>query len=322
MNFFIKRQDITKKRMTYVSNSGNGYQGLERAVNRVYNVNINLNIGTMNINNGIQHSIAAEQGSNVVVYNNIESIVNQNRTTNYVVNLDNRRVEFLSPYIGSTRGKTGTGYLERGYGRKLISNDYNPQPLYENSITTGLLKKNRPRVQFIEEAEEIRPLVEETFKKVTGEEFPKNIEVRLCSEKEMKEAHSHFGGTWNPGIMGFAINRTEEPSLVFIRKGELDSVMLTTGHEIGHVLTTTLGNNVDEEAKAFAFEMAWVKAIIEKNIGGLAGNFNPEFIPAKNGLHDKAFGWVQKLIKNGKEALRIFKELASGLITTNRTIQP
>ena len=286
-------------------------------VNKFY-----INVGSVNVhngdvNNGIVHSISAQRTGDVHVYNNVETLVNNHHTTNYVINMDNRRVEFVSPYadgrmLGNSRG---AGYLEhRGY--KLLGHDGSPGAGYDmgsieyhNTITQGLLKKKRPVVQFVEDAEEVRPLVEETFLRLTGEEFPRDIAVRVCDEETMKKAHSMHGGRWSPGIMGFAIN---EQRMVFARKGDLDMLMLTLGHEIGHVLTAQLGEAVDEEAKAFAFEMAWVKTIMENDIGGLAGSFNPDFVPAANGLHDRAFAFVQKLVRKGKKAMEVFRDIALG----------
>ncbi|MFC1723669.1 hypothetical protein ACFL0V_06010 [Nanoarchaeota archaeon] len=285
-------------------------------VNKFY-VNIGqVNVNHGNVNYGIQHTIAAERTGDVHVYNNIESVVNQQITnnTNYVVNMDNRKVEFIEPYSGrKVIGENGSGALD-GYAQQQIGTDYNSAPAYQQSITQGLLKKRRPVVQFVEDMGQVRELVEETFEKVTGERFPENIVVSVCDEQEMKKAHTHFGGDWNPGIMGFAINKTSEASSIFVRENDLDELMLTLGHEIGHVLTRRLGNAVDEEAKAFAFEMAWVKAIIEHDVGGLGESFNPDFTPAENGLHDKAFMFVKQIVDGGKDAMRVFKELAIGAL--------
>jgi hypothetical protein len=76
------------------------------------------------------------------------------------------------------------------------------------------------------------------------------------------------------------------------------------------VIAPRLDDAVDEEAKAFAFELAWARKIVENNIGNLAANFNPDFVPAANGLHDRAFAFVQRMVKRGKEALQVFLELA------------
>ncbi len=292
--------------MSYATNSYQGRPGINNVVNNFY-INIGrVDVHNGDINNGIQHTVAAQKVGDVHVYNNIENVVNNQ--TNYVINMDNRKIEFVSPY--STNRDAGAGYVEHKAVPQ-IEHNYNPMNSYQNNVSYNILKKRRPMVQFVKDAEQVSPLVEATFIELTGEEFPKDIVVHVCDEDTMKKAHANWGGVWNPGIMGFAIN---EQRAVFVKKGDLDVLMLTLGHEIGHVLTPTLRDAVSEEAKAFAFELAWVKKIIEKNIGGLAGNFDPDFVPAANGLHDKAFGFVQKLVKKGRKAVEVFKELAQGAI--------
>ena len=92
--------------------------------------------------------------------------------------------------------------------------------------------------------------------------------------------------------------------------------MVTIGHEIGHVVAPTLRNKHDEEAKAFAFEFAWVKAIRENNIGALADCLR-ETIPADNGLHNVAFGFVLDFMKKGKDALELHLDLVRGYYSFN-----
>ena len=41
-------------------------------------------------------------------------------------------------------------------------------------------------------------------------------------------------------------------------------------------------------------------------------NFNIDFQPANNGIHDKAFNAIQDLIKKGKQALDLFWQVAQG----------
>jgi hypothetical protein len=285
---------------------------LEQAVNKFY-VNGDLNINNGSINHGIQHSIAAQRTGDIHIQNNIETRVGI--TNNYVLNLDNRKVEFISPYIGDgARGKIGYGHRNDGYLLTGPAGNYDNSREYHSSITVGLLRPRRPATQFIDSAEEIKGIVMEAFEAVTGQSFPDDIVVRVCDEDEMKKAHKSNGGTWSPGIMGFALNRHPYPSTIFIRKNHLDALMLTVGHELGHVIAPRLDDPVDEEAKAFAFELAWAKKIVENNIGNLAANFNPDFMPAANGLHDKAFAFVQRIVKKGKEALQVFLEIAKGML--------
>jgi hypothetical protein len=319
---FINRGRVIDRVMTYSSCCGScggsgGYSSsnpsnLERSVNKFY-----INIGSLNVNNGIQHSIAAQQLGDVHVYN--QTIDNRTAVqNNYTLNLDNRKVEFLSPYIDG--GQSRVGPRQIGYSQKQAN--YLPYEKllhnrmeYQSMITTGILKQGRPVVQFIEDAAEIKDIVIETFHALTGKEFPEAITIRVCDDKEMKKAHLAHGGTWSEGILGFAINRGRGISSIFVKKADLDALMLTVGHYIGHVLTQTLNNPVDEEAKAFAFELAWAKTIIKNDIGCLGKSFNVDFRPANNGLHDKAFNFVQSLARRGKEAIDSFWSLARGALT-------
>lgn len=295
---------------------------LEGVVNKFYinigntTINNHNTVDNRQINNGIHHSIAAERTGDIHVYS--QSIDNRVgfQQNNYVVNMDNRKVEFIPPYIG---GQGSQRYLPVRDSYALPTSQDTlqlPQPGHEYSsmITTGLLNSSRPLTQFVDTAEDVQELVKETFQTLTGSALPNNIIMHVCDEKEMAEAHKKSGGgEWNPGILGFALNRHPLPSHIFIKQNHLDALMLTIGHELGHVLTTSLGNVIDEEAKAFAFELAWAKTIMENNIGNLANNFNVDFRPANNGIHDRAFNFVQKLVEKGKKALDLFWNISQGL---------
>ncbi|MBW2971528.1 hypothetical protein KY359_00700 [Candidatus Woesearchaeota archaeon] len=301
--------------MTYAScnscYSAASSRRLEGVVNKFY-VN-----GDLHVNNGIQHTIAAQRTGDVHVHS--QSIDNRVQN-NYVLNLDNRKVEFVSPYIGDS-GRKEVSYNTRKnqYLLPSPSGSYNNSQSaeYQSSITVGLLNPRRPHTQFINDAEEVESIVRETFEKLTCQAFPDDIVVRVLSEEEMKSAHKANGGKWSPGIMGFALNRSPYPSSIFVRKNHLDALMLTVGHELGHVLSERLASDVDEEAKAFAFELAWAKCIVENDIGGLAANFNVDFMPAENGLHDRAFAFVQSAVKKGKNAMQVFWEMGKGILKVN-----
>ena len=83
--------------------------------------------------------------------------------------------------------------------------------------------------------------------------------------------------------------------------------MLTIGHEIGHVMSLPLKNIQTEEAKAFAFSIAWIKTIREKNIANLESAINMR--PAINGIHNIAFDFVINKIKQGEDAIQVFESL-------------
>ena len=91
--------------------------------------------------------------------------------------------------------------------------------------------------------------------------------------------------------------------------------MLTIGHELGHVLTKTLDNPQDEEAKAYAFSLAWMNVIREYDIAGLADAIVAER-PAENGLHNVAFFFVERLIRQGKGVWEVYTGIIQRLIST------
>ncbi|MBI5393583.1 hypothetical protein HZA96_06980 [Candidatus Woesearchaeota archaeon] len=139
-----------------------------------------------------------------------------------------------------------------------------------------------------------------------------DISIKLCDTDELKRIHELFGGKWESSIQGFSVNKTRQ---IFVKKSDLDKVMLVIGHEIGHVLSHALPNKQDEEAKAFAFEMAWMKTIVEQDIANLKENIAIDFKPAKNGLHDISFNFVSKIISAGKKALDVYQELMYGILS-------
>ena len=178
------------------------------------------------------------------------------------------------------------------------------------------LNPDRPKVKFITNLEELKPIITETFESLTGTQFPDDINIRICSSSELKKAHEKISGSWSNNIQGFSLNRNRKGiNEIFVKEDCLDSMMVTIGHEIGHVMTPTLNDRVNEEAKAFAFSLAWMETIKENNIGGLAPNISIN--PAKNGLHDKAFNFVIELLNSGKTSFEIFSDIAKGEFSFN-----
>src|SRR3989338_2589669 len=199
------------------------------------------------------------------------------------------------------------------YNQKVAS--YFPnQGKKEYHATEGFLKLYRPKTQFIEAAADIESLVKETFKHTTGKDFPDNIVVRVLDKEEMKQVHEQNGGMWIDSIQGFSIN-SKQTKQVFVKSADLDKVMIVVCHEIGHVLTPSLSNAHDEEAKAFAFEFAWIETIMKHNIGNLKANFTLDLKPANNGLHDVASNFVKKLLQMGKEAIDVYGEIVGRVVT-------
>jgi len=172
----------------------------------------------------------------------------------------------------------------------------------------------RLKTQFINTTEQIQNLIEETFELMLKKKLP-NIIIQICNKEELRQIHSRFG-SWNDNIQGFALNN-KNLKQIFVKNNNLDELMLTIGHEIGHVYTKSLSNNHDEEAKAFSFTMQWAKTIKKHNIGNLKENIkeNLDFNPARNGLHDLAFFFVKNLVDKGLKPMQIHQDLVKGYVS-------
>ncbi len=198
-----------------------------------------------------------------------------------------------------------------------LSNQYDlyiAQPTAVFSPETFITQPTR----FIGSAAEIEEYVKEAFLHTTGKALPDNIEITLCTKEELKEANARWGGTWSEGIQGFCINKHGKGiSHVFVKTGELANVMLTVGHELGHVQSPALKNHADEEAKAFAFSMAFMNAIRKKDIAGLKEVF-VEHLPAHNGIHDVGYVYVANKVRFGEDPFDVFRTLVEQSLNTQQ----
>lgn len=197
---------------------------------------------------------------------------------------------------------------------KYLSGKYLSKPAEKFEFGADeFLLSNRPATIFVQDEEQSQltmRAVKEAFKLMTKDELPRNLAIHILNEEDFRKAHS-MTGQWSEGIMGFSINRQGRgANEVFAKKDHFDRLMLTIGHEIGHVMSRTLNNQHDEEAKAFAFSLAWMQTIVKNNIAGLSQNINP--MPANNGLHNVAFEFVAGMIKKGQSAIDIFTDIILG----------
>lgn len=205
--------------------------------------------------------------------------------------------------------------LNPEYERIAVNMEYSEQKYSahyaeEHSFSPQIfLSSSRPKVAFIDDENQIRKFIEEAFELMMKEKLPENISINILPFDEFKLVHSGFG-MWSNGILGFSINGNEKK--VFVRENHLDSLMLVIGHEIGHVLSETLPNKHDEEAKAFAFSIEWAKIIRKHNIAniGMSIRDEPDFNPTRNGLHDVAFSFVDFMVKKGRKAIELHDDLA------------
>lgn len=239
----------------------------------------------------------------------VYSLENAVQKQDYVINLDNKPVERISQFIYSSNNYSFAGGNDN-YSINTKTTYFSPTPF---------LKPDRPLTQFINKAEDIRHYVEQAFELLTEQRFPDDIIINVVSEQELREKHIKFGGEWSPGIQGFCVNRKGfGNSVIFVKENALDQMLLVIGHEIGHAMTMPL-EKINEEAKAFAFELAWVKTIYEHNIANLRNSLiiNP---PAQNGVHNKAFDFVRNLIEKGTKAMEVFSSLVKGVFSVHNDL--
>lgn len=231
--------------------------------------------------------------------------------------------------------ESGNGYFHRGYEvamqQRYVSSQVRNSAHNAYSITTAsafpatssekkekteaiyhsqpfaFLSPNRPRTSFIAAAFEISAFIREAFAGTTGKELPEDITVTVAPRQQLQLIHKQF---FNNSVVGLSLNGSVRE--VFAVAGSLDEVMLVIGHELGHVFTPTLSSERAEEAKAFAFEMAWAQAIFQNDIGGLRNSINAAALsmePAQNGLHDTAFAFVKSQATSGKEPLQLHSQI-------------
>lgn len=184
---------------------------------------------------------------------------------------------------------------------------------HSSIIVEEFLAKDRPETPVINTLGEIKTVIDEAFKSITSHDFPHDaIRIAILPKDGFKEAFFKTGGAWSEGIMGFSLNRFGKGiSEIVVKEEHLDSLLLTIGHEIGHVLSPSLPSIQDEEAKAHAFSLAWMETIRDNNIAGLKPNILIN--PAKNGIHDVGFEFVRHLMSAGSSALDVFRTLSKGL---------
>ena len=175
---------------------------------------------------------------------------------------------------------------------------------------SGFMNENAQEI-FLNDNMEIMEMVKRTFKLTTGMNFPDTIKISLLNPVDFSALHEKMTNEKASGVAGFSVNNPNSTCYVYVKTDSLDKMMIVLGHEIGHVLSYSLVNNVNEEAKAFAFQLAWVKVIHENNIGNLAFNLNP-LPPAENGLHNVAYRYVLNQLNQGDKAIDVYSDIIKG----------
>lgn len=229
-----------------------------------------------------------------------------------------RNVNYFSKFTDdnySSRGSSlalepvqyaGAATLPKYSGQKYLA-------AYSGHFTPEIfLSPSRPKSQFVVDNQEARGIAEEAFELMMSHKLPESISINVLPFDEFKQLHSIFG-KWSDGILGFSLNGKEKR--IFVRENSLDALLLVIGHEIGHVLTETLPNRHDEEAKAFAFSIEWANTIKQHDVANLGLSIKDDFEPARNGLHDVASQFVGLMLKRGRKAMHLHEDLAKRYVS-------
>lgn len=184
---------------------------------------------------------------------------------------------------------------------------------FEDTSSFFLKDTNQPK--FVGTISHLMDDIRHTLRMATNQELPFNLDIKICNEEELsKEYNQRTNNIWNQTIKGFATHG--ENKEIFVLADSLDKMMLTLGHEIGHILSPRLINTTTEEAKAFSFEIVWLQTIKIHNILNLAENIDLEKIgtPVANGVHDVAFRWINSFMMDGRSPKEIYNDIINGEI--------
>ncbi len=208
------------------------------------------------------------------------------------------------PFLSSLLYRTGDALPYKSPASDSFAGIFSPQAEYH--FQPDIFLKPGKGGKFVGKAEEIQEDIEKAFELLVGEPFPDDIKVSVLPAEEFRKIAPH------PSTAGVSFNRRKYGLLseIFVLNDSLGRVMLTIGHEIGHVLTSPLEKKHDEEAKAYAFSLRWTEIIRKHDIAGLGDAIITE-MPAENGLHDVAFRFVSSLLHTGKTAGEIHRELVN-----------
>ncbi len=285
------------------SMSGSSYSHLE---NIAYSANVPTSSYSRTATSMQNYSV---QAKSMLKYNTNQDLATQPSL------FYNLTAGLINPYLQSTKGhhlNKAMNSISSNYQNTNVSHKsqiaYDPlisnQIKIEYSFQPDLFLQPNKTTKFVGKAEEVKEFVEDTFSKIFDQPLPNDIKISILDEKDF------FKITNNSSAVGLSINRSEQGLLseIFVLNGTLGKVLLTLGHELGHVLSPTLSNPQMEEAKAYAFSFLWMDVIKEHNIANLQNVLVTE-MPAHNGLHDVAFDFVMQQKATGKDDKEIYGEL-------------
>ena len=145
-------------------------------------------------------------------------------------------------YTINNSAENGMSYLQSSSNNTAYSSsqslDSSP---YQSSHSIfepeSFLRGDRPEFPVETNLGNLLHLINQAFSFTTNLELPKDIVIRICSYQELRDIHQSIDGWWSNGIQGFAVNKKGfGVSEIFVKQAPLDELLLTIGHELGHVI--------------------------------------------------------------------------------------
>ena len=186
--------------------------------------------------------------------------------------------------------------------------------------------------QMVKEAEQIMPYVESTLKELglsyevrpSGLYLPEGQDrgiyvgehlMRILPEDQLEQEFREYSSEKPPINLGGFADRAMD--VVYLKEGPFCNVFIEAGHELGHILSENIEDPVNEEAKAFAFQLAWQEAA-HKTLGYTRGLVMDSISSRLNDLpnngsyqnHRQAYEIVRSLQKEGFPLMDLYQLFA------------
>lgn len=140
------------------------------------------------------------------------------------------------------------------------------------------------------------------------------ISVKVLDKPTFKAVYNiNSKKEYNDLTLGFAFSKHYASwnfdQVAYVLEGNLFKVMKVIGHEIGHLVERPMINPVVEEAKAYAFEMAWGRVVQGNDIGGLRNTTIANLRMPNANPHAEAAMLVKEMVEAGYNPLDLFYEI-------------
>lgn len=140
-----------------------------------------------------------------------------------------------------------------------------------------------------------------------------DVSIRIPSDRVFEEDYSEGDQRLRKearGIWGFT---DRSRNRIYVKRDSLAMMVLSIGHEIGHMITHSLGGL--EEKKAYAFEGWWTDSLLGLGLPYLSKEEIDSIRnkrPSGSKIHEEAFDLVKTWRESGYSCKRLFYKIIAG----------